>query len=124
MILGALLGCGADEWRVKSAVEGLCGAPLRVESLPGEGNGNGQPTRLAMISERDAKVWPGFLTREEAWFMADSRRMGDDLIWYDRRKPDFGMDNEFDTEVAKYKTIGRWSFGWLSPWFLYGHVFV
>ena len=59
MILGALLGCGADEWRVKSAVEGLCGAPLRVE-----GYGNGQT--LAVISERDAKVWPGFLTGEEA----------------------------------------------------------
>ncbi|WP_231844830.1 LarC family nickel insertion protein [Methanocella arvoryzae] len=59
MILGALLGCGADEWRVKSAVEGLCGAPLKVE-----GYGNGQT--LAVISERDAKVWPGFLTGEEA----------------------------------------------------------
>lgn len=62
MILGALLGCGADEWRVKSAVEGLCGAPLRVE---GESN-SGQATRVAMISERDAKMWPVFLTREEA----------------------------------------------------------
>lgn len=62
MILGALLGCGADEWRVKSAVEGLCGAPLRVSD---EGKG-GTPVKLSVIDGRDAKVWPGFLTREEA----------------------------------------------------------
>lgn len=31
MLLGAMLGCGADEWRVRSAVEGLCEAPLDVQ---------------------------------------------------------------------------------------------
>jgi uncharacterized protein (TIGR00299 family) protein len=31
MLLGALLGCGADEWRVRSAVEGLCEAPLDIQ---------------------------------------------------------------------------------------------
>jgi len=31
MLLGALLGCGADEWRVRSIVEGLCEAPLDVQ---------------------------------------------------------------------------------------------
>jgi uncharacterized protein (TIGR00299 family) protein len=30
MLLGALLGCGADEWRVRSIVEGLCEAPLDI----------------------------------------------------------------------------------------------
>lgn len=62
MVLGALLGCGADEWRVKSAVEGLCGAPLRVT----EAKKDSMTVKLAVISEKDAKVWPGFLTREEA----------------------------------------------------------
>jgi uncharacterized protein (TIGR00299 family) protein len=31
MLLGAMLACGADEWRVRSAVEGLCDAPLDIE---------------------------------------------------------------------------------------------
>ncbi len=31
MLLGAMLGCGADEWRVRSAVEGLCDAPLDIQ---------------------------------------------------------------------------------------------
>lgn len=32
MLLGALLACGADEARVRRAVEGACGAPLAVEA--------------------------------------------------------------------------------------------
>lgn len=31
MLLGALIDCGADEWRVRSAVEGLCDAPLDIQ---------------------------------------------------------------------------------------------
>jgi len=31
MLLAAMLGCGADEWRVRSIVEGLCEAPLDVQ---------------------------------------------------------------------------------------------
>ncbi len=34
MLLGAMLGCGADEWRVRSAVEGLCDAPLDIQDRP------------------------------------------------------------------------------------------
>ena len=33
MLLGAMLGCGANEWRVRSAVEGLCDAPLDVQDM-------------------------------------------------------------------------------------------
>ena len=62
MILGALIGCGADEWRVKSAVEGLCGAPLRVQ----DERRNGLTAKLAMINDRDAKVPAAVLGREEA----------------------------------------------------------
>lgn len=80
-------------------------------------------------NHNNVNVWKGslnvievpFLTNAKAWFLVDSRRMGDDLVWYDRRKPDFGVDNEFDTEISKYATIGRWSYGWISPWFIYGN---
>ncbi len=83
------------------------------------------------VSDNNVNVWKGalnviecpFLTNPKAWFMLDSQKMKDNLIWFDRRKPDFGVDNEFDTEVSKYATIGRWSYGWFDPLFCYGNVF-
>lgn len=71
-------------------------------------------------TDNNINVWKGslnvieyrFLTDPTAWFLVDSRRMKEYLKWYDRRKPKLEMDEEFDTEVAKYKTVGRWSFGW------------
>ena len=63
MILGALLGCGADEWRVKGAVEGVCGAPLKVR----DAREDGLPVKVAEIDDQHARgVWPAFLARDEA----------------------------------------------------------
>jgi uncharacterized protein (TIGR00299 family) protein len=63
MILGALLGCGADEWRVKAAVEGFCDAPLKVRDV----RKDGMVIKIAEIDEEHARgVWPAFLTRNEA----------------------------------------------------------
>ena len=80
-------------------------------------------------TEHGVNVWKGnlkviewpFLTDANAWFMLDSARAKEELLWFDRRKPDFSNQVDFDTEIAKYKVIGRWSFGWLSPLFLYGN---
>jgi hypothetical protein len=63
MILGALLGCGADEWRVKAAVEGFCNAPLKVRDV----RNDGMTIKIAEIDDEHARgVWPAFLTRNEA----------------------------------------------------------
>jgi uncharacterized protein (TIGR00299 family) protein len=63
MILGALLGCGADEWRVKGAVEGVCGAPLKVRDVKKDG----LAVKIAEIDDKNARgVWPAYLTRNEA----------------------------------------------------------
>lgn len=64
--------------------------------------------------------WP-YLTDVNAWFMVDSARAKEELLWFDRRKPDFSNQVDFDTEIAKYKVIGRWSYGWLSPLWVYGN---
>ena len=64
--------------------------------------------------------WP-FLTNPKAWFMIDSARAKEELLWFDRRKPDFANQVDFDTEIAKYKVIGRWSYGYLSPLWIYGN---
>jgi hypothetical protein len=61
-----------------------------------------------------------FLTNADAWFAIDSARLKEMNKWFWRRKPENGTITDFDTEVAKFKVIGRWSFGWTSPWFLMG----
>jgi len=54
--------------------------------------------------------------------MVDSTRMKLFLEWFDRRKADFADEVDFDSEMAKYRVVGRWSFG-ASEWsFLYGHA--
>ena len=38
----------------------------------------------------------------------------------DSQADNFEMDNDFDTENAKFKATGRYSFGWTDPRGLYG----
>jgi phage major head subunit gpT-like protein len=64
--------------------------------------------------------WP-FLTDTNAWFLVDMSRMKEFLTWFWRRKPDFKNKVEFDDEVSKYAVLGRWSYGWDSPDFVYGN---
>lgn len=63
--------------------------------------------------------WP-FLTDPNAWFIVDSERMKNFLNWYDRRKANLESEKEFDSEVAKYKTVSRFSFGFDEPTFIFG----
>lgn len=54
-----------------------------------------------------------YLTDTDAWFLTTD--VSDGLIHFERRADDFTMDNDFDTENAKYKATGRYSFGWADP---------
>ena len=74
-------------------------------------------------------VWRGalrviewdFLTNPNAWFLVDSSRMQQFLHWFDRRVPRLEADGEnFDTEVGRWKVVGRWSYGWEDASFIYG----
>lgn len=59
-----------------------------------------------------------YLTSTTAWFiMCDVHPM----LWLDRVLPSHEMDNEFDTDNAKFKVRARWSAGWKpQPWGIYG----
>lgn len=81
------------------------------------------------VSDNNVNVWKGqlkvieweMLTDSNAWFLIDSRRMKQYLIWWNRRIPKLEQDGDnFDTEVAKWKVVGRWSYGWKSPLWIYG----
>jgi len=54
-----------------------------------------------------------YLTDPDAWFLKTD--CPDGLKTFERRADNFGTENDFDTENAKYKASGRYSAGWTDP---------
>lgn len=83
-------------------------------------------------ADNNVNVWKGavdvvewkMLTDPKVWFFVDSQRMKQDLLWFDRRVPKLERDGtfDFDMELAKWKTVGRWSYGWKTPLWVYGNI--
>lgn len=61
-----------------------------------------------------------YLTSAHPWFMIDSTMMKDMLKWVDRIKAEFGMVEDFDTLVGKWRVYCRYSLGHNDWRFLYG----
>ena len=59
-----------------------------------------------------------YLTDTDAWFILTTVKDG--VKYFERRADQFEMDNDFDTENAKYKATARYSFGWTDPRAVYG----
>lgn len=59
-----------------------------------------------------------YLTDTDAWFIRTDVQNG--LKYFERRADEFSMDEDFDTENAKYKASARYSFGWTDPRGIYG----
>lgn len=59
-----------------------------------------------------------YLTDTDAWFIRTDVPHG--MKYFERRADGFDMDNDFDTENAKYKASARYSFGWTDPRGVYG----
>ena len=59
-----------------------------------------------------------FLTDTDAWFIKTNVQNG--MKYMERRADSFDMDNDWDTENAKFKATARYSFGWTDPRALYG----
>jgi Mu-like prophage major head subunit gpT len=58
-----------------------------------------------------------FLTDTDAWFIRTNVPHG--MKYFERRADQFDMDNDWDTENAKFKASARYSFGWTDPRGLY-----
>lgn len=69
----------------------------------------------AVNAIRNSNAIPGgytvnhYLDDEDAWFILTD--CPDGLVFYDRRAPEFGMENEWDTENARFKATVRFSVG-------------
>jgi hypothetical protein len=59
-----------------------------------------------------------YLTDADAWFIRTDVKNG--LKYFERRGDEFNMDEDFDTENAKYKATARYSFGWTDRRAVYG----
>ena len=57
-------------------------------------------------------------TGNDDWFILTNVKDG--LKYFERRADQFEMDNDFDTENAKFKATARYSFGWSDPRAIYG----
>ena len=59
-----------------------------------------------------------YFTDPGAWFLRTNTPDG--LKHFERRGDEFTIDNDFDTENAKFKATSRYSFGWTDPRGIYG----
>lgn len=59
-----------------------------------------------------------YLTDPDAWFLITDVPYG--VTFFERRPDDFAMENDFDTENAKFKATSRYSVGWTDPRGVYG----
>ena len=63
-----------------------------------------------MNSVRDGFTINPYFTDPDAWFLTTDAPHG--MKYYTRRKVDFGQDNAFSSENARFKASERYSFGW------------
>lgn len=59
-----------------------------------------------------------YLTDADAWFIRTNVKDG--MKYFERDADEFGMDNDFDTENAKFKARARYAFGATDPRGIYG----
>lgn len=59
-----------------------------------------------------------YLTDADAWFIRTNVKDG--LKYFSRDAMSFDVDNDWDTENAKYKARERYAFGWTDPRAIYG----
>ena len=61
-----------------------------------------------------------YLTDTDSWFIRTDVPHG--MKHFERRADAFDMDNDWDTENAKYKATARYSFGWTDWRGIYGSM--
>lgn len=81
------------------------------------GTDNNDPNVLKMMGVIPEIVVNHYLTDTDAWFIRTNVQNG--MKYFERRADQFEMDNDFDTENAKFKATGRYSFGWTDPRAIY-----
>ena len=82
------------------------------------GTDNNDLNAIKTLGSIPSVVTNHFLTDTDAWFIGTNVQNG--MKYMERRADSFDMDNDWDTENAKFKATARYSFGWTDPRALYG----
>ena len=82
------------------------------------GTDNNDLNAIKTLGSIPTVVTNHFLTDTDAWFIGTNVQNG--MKYMERRGDSFDMDNDWDTENAKFKATARYSFGWTDPRTLYG----
>jgi len=91
----------------------------RILSSDGRvGTDNNDPNALKAMGLIPKVTVNHFLTDTDAWFIRTNVPNG--MKYWERRADSFDMDNDWDTENAKFKATARYSFGWTDPRGIYG----
>ncbi|WP_214629994.1 phage head protein [Paenibacillus agaridevorans] len=108
---GTLMAAKADTLIVP---RNLARRAFQIAGITGKGEGYEPDSADHNVNMYEGKInviINPFVTRRNAWVVADSSRMKRAMKWFDRRKPENGSITDFDTEVTKFKVVGRWSYG-------------
>lgn len=89
---------------------------LKTEGRPGTDNND--LNALKTMGAIPEIIVNHYFTDTDAWFIRTDVKNG--MKYFERRGDEFGMDEDFDTENAKYKATARYSFGWTDWRGLYG----
>jgi len=73
---------------------------------------------ISIVYKKFPLIVNHYLTDSDAWFLRTD--VSDGMKYFQRREDRFDMDNDFDTENAKFKATARYSFGATDPRGLYG----
>lgn len=74
----------------------------------------------ALQDRLQIKVWD-FLTDSDCWFVLAEKRVGAPT-WFDRVRPQFMRDGDFDTDIVKMKARVRYSRGYTDWRWCYGSM--
>lgn len=90
-----------------------------LKSIQQSGTANNDINALRILGKfPEGAAINHYLTDADAWFIKTDCPEG--MKYFERRADSFGLDNDFDTENAKFKSSSRYSFGWTDPRGMYG----
>ena len=84
-----------------------------LKSVGRVGTADNDLNALKSMGKFNQVVVNHYLTDTNAWFIKNNVQNG--MKCFNRRTMEFGIDNDFDTENAKYKASERYSVGWTDP---------
>jgi phage major head subunit gpT-like protein len=113
---GSLCGVTPDLIIVPPGLQDAAEVVARSAQEPGTANND-----VNVLQGMRYIVWP-YLTDANNWFLVDSVKMKQSLIWFDRVPLDIYPENSDQSVYVTYVARMRYSLGWRDWRWVYGHA--